>query len=201
MSKIKRYLANYLKKKKWYSILSDAIFVVLIALLIFPSTRTEVASFFIRLTSLPPSTLEVDEQKTVSAQSLTWNFKDMDGNSRTLKSLSDKPVFLNFWATWCPPCIAELPGIYELHKVYGDRVNFILVSTESIETVSGFALDKGFEQLPFYQNENVPREFASRSIPTTFIISKNGNIVLDKKGVAKWNSGTVEELLDELLAE
>lgn len=169
--------------------------------MIIPATRTEVASFFIRLTSLPPSTLEIDEQKTVSQQSLTWSFKDMDGNTVSLNSLSDKPIFLNFWATWCPPCIAELPGIKELHKVYGDRINFVLVSNESRAKVRGFAKEKGFDQLPFYQNEDVPREFASQSIPTTFIISKNGNIVLDKKGVAKWNSEKVEELLDKLIAE
>lgn len=126
---------------------------------------------------------------------------DMNGNLVSLNSMNDKPIFLNFWATWCPPCIAELPGIEDLHNEYGDKVNFILVSNESRAKVRAFANNKGFETLPFYQNESVPVDFASQSIPTTFIISSSGDIVLDKKGVAKWNSDRVKELLDNLIAE
>jgi len=177
------------------------VFVVLIVLLIIPNTRTEVASFFIKLTSLPPSTLDTDEQKYISKESKTWIISDMAGNPVSFESLNDKPVFLNLWATWCPPCIAELPGIYDLHKEYGDKVNFVLVSNESRAKVRGFAKNKGFESLPFYRNESIPDDFSSQSIPTTFIIDKNGKIVLSKKGVARWNSGKVEELLESLINE
>lgn len=201
MNKLESIIKNYFSKKKWYSILSDVVFVVLIALLIIPSTRTDVSSFFIKLTSLPPSTLDADEQISISDESKTWTIYNMDGNSVSFESLNDKPIFLNFWATWCPPCIAEMPGIIELHKKYGDQVNFIIVSNESRTTVRAFTTDKGFNSLPYYQNKYLPSEFASQSIPTTFIISKNGRIVLSKKGVAKWNSDKVEELFDSLIEE
>ncbi len=195
----KRSVDKYLKKK-WYSILSDIVFVVLLVLLIIPSTRTDVASFFIRLTSLPPSSLDVEEQIKIDNQSKTWNLLDMDGNPVSFESLNNKPIFLNFWATWCPPCIAELPGIDELHDKYSSDVNFVLVSNESRAKVRAFAKKNQFEELPFYQNNSVPNIFASQSIPTTFIISKDGVIVLSKEGVAKWNSGKVENIIEKLIS-
>ncbi|MFK5856143.1 MAG: TlpA disulfide reductase family protein [Bacteroidota bacterium] len=198
---IKKYFKNYFAKKKWYSILSDAVFVIIISLLIIPSTRTEVAAFFIRLTSFPPSTLDADERFTISNQARTWQLQDMDGNEISFESLNDKPIFLNFWATWCPPCIAELPSITELHEKYKNDVSFVLVSNESRAKVRAFAKKNGFNQLLFYQNKTVPNDFASQSIPTTFIISKTGVVVLDKKGVARWNSGSIEDILDELISE
>ena len=197
---IKKYISNYFTKKKWYSILSDAVFVIIITLLIVPSTRTDVAAFFIRLTSFSPSTLDKSEQYSINNQARTWQLYDMDGNDVVFESLNDKPIFLNFWATWCPPCIAELPGISKLHEKYKDNVNFVLVSSESRAKVRAFAKKNNFDQLLFYQNRNVPSLFSSQSIPTTFIISKDGVIVLSKKGVARWNSGSIEEVLDELIA-
>ncbi len=174
---------------------------IIITLLIIPNTRTDVAAFFIRLTSFPPSTLDNDEQFTISNQARTWQLLDMEGNPVSFASLNEKPIFLNFWATWCLPCIAELPSIAELHKKYKGDVNFVLVSNESRAKVRAFAKKNGFDQLLFYQNKTVPTDFTSQSIPTTFIISKKGVVVLDKKGVARWNSGSIEEILDELISD
>ncbi len=198
---IKNYFRNYFVKKKWYSILSDAVFVIIISLLIIPSTRTDVAAFFIRLTSFPPSTLETDEQFTISNQASTWQLLDMEGNQVSFASLNEKPIFLNFWATWCPPCIAELPGILDVYEKYKDDVNFILVSSESRAKVRAFTKKNDFNQLLFYQNKSVPADFTSQSIPTTFIINKNGVVVLSKKGVARWDSGSIQEILDELISQ
>ena len=198
---IKKSVNNYLTKKKWYSILSDAVFVIIITLLIIPSTRTEVASFFIRLTSLPPSTLDSDEQFSISHQAQSWQIYDMQGNQVSFDSLNRKPVFLNFWATWCPPCIAELPGIADLYEKYHNDVNFIIVSAESRAKVRAFAKKKNFNQLPFYQNKTLPSDFSSQSIPTTFIINKEGVVVVSKKGSARWNSGSIEDVIEQLISE
>ncbi len=198
---IKNYATNYFKKKKWYSILSDAVFVIIITLLIIPATRTDVAAFFIRLTSFSPSTLDSDERFMVSNQARTWQLSDMQGNQVSFEMLNEKPIFINFWATWCPPCIAELPGIVDIYEKYKDEVNFLLVSNESRAKVRAFAKKNGFNQMLFYQNKTVPADFSSQSIPTTFIIDKKGIVVLSKKGVAKWNSNSIEEILDKLIAQ
>lgn len=198
---IKKSVSNYIAKKKWYSIVFDAVFAIIIVLLIIPSTRTEVSSFFIRLTSLPPSVLDSDEQFNISNQSKSWQIYDMQGNKVSFSSLNEKPVFLNFWATWCPPCVAELPGIADLYEKYGKEVNFILVSNENRAVVQAFANKKVFDHLPFYQNTNVPSEFSSQSIPTTFILNRDGKVILSKKGAARWNSGSVKEVIEQLISD
>ncbi|MCF6171534.1 MAG: TlpA family protein disulfide reductase [Bacteroidales bacterium] len=197
----KKLVANYFRKKKPLAILSDVVFVVLVALFIIPSTRTDVSAFFIRLTSFAPSTLDAEEQFTVNPDALSWPLYDRQGNKTSFGELNDKPVFLNIWATWCPPCIAELPGIHKLYGDYGDKVNFVLVSNEDPEKVHSFAQEHHYDGLPFYYSASVPRNFSSNSIPTTFILDRNGRILVNKKGAARWNSDTTRELLDKLLNE
>ncbi len=148
---------------------------------------------------MPPATLESNEQFTISDQSKVWQIKNENGDPVSFEYLNSKPVFLNFWATWCPPCIAELPGIAELYEEYGDKVNFVLVSEESRSKVRAFAKKHNYNQLPFYQNSYVPNDFASNSIPTTFIIDKEGVVVVSEEGVAKWNSGKIKNVLDGLI--
>lgn len=196
---MKKSINNYFAKKKWYSILSDGVFVVLVVLLLIPQTRSEVASFFIRLTSLPPSTNENEQKVNIALQTAKWQLFDINGEKVNFEELNNKPVFLNFWATWCPPCIAEMPGIKELYQQFGDDINFVIVSNESRAQVREFAKNKDFFDLPFYQNKDVPSVFSSESIPTTFVIDRKGNIVLAKTGVARWNSGRVVELLTNLI--
>jgi thiol-disulfide isomerase/thioredoxin len=198
---IKKYFINYFSKKKWYSILSDAVFIVILILLIIPATRTDVAAFFIRLTSFSPSALSSNEQFTVSNQANTWQLYDDDGNKVPFATLNKKPVFLNFWATWCPPCNAELPGIIDIYEKYKNDVNFVLVSNESMVKVKAFAKKNSFNTNIFFRSSTVPPDFISQSIPTTYIISKNGVVVLSKKGAARWSSGSVEDILDKLISE
>ena len=195
------YFSNYFKKKKPFTIVTDILFIVLIILLIIPGTRKEVSSLMIRLTSLPPSSLDKDEQYSVSQTAMMWELYDKNGQPVALEKLNDKPVFLNFWATWCPPCIAEMPGIADLYEKYKDQVNFVFVSNERPETVEKFALKHHFTDLPFYFTGAVPSDFASNSIPATFIISKKGKVVLAKKGAARWNTGKTERLLKQLIKE
>lgn len=196
---IKQQIKNYYKKKKWYSIVSDFAFVILIILLIIPTTRTDVASFFIRLTSLPPSTLQVENQYKISNDAENWTITTIDGKKIEFKELNDKPVFVNLWATWCPPCIAELPGIIDLYENYKDDVNFVLASNENPQKLKEYIKKKGYPENVFFINSTLPGDFYSKSIPATFIIDNNGHVVLSKKGAARWNSGKVENILDELI--
>ena len=196
--KIKDYFRNYFKKKSLFSIITDVIFIVLVVLLIIPGTRKEVSALFIKLTSLPPSTLDKDEQYTIDARTLQWNLTDLDGNTVTFGQMLDKPVLLNIWATWCPPCIAELPGLIDLKNEYGNKANFLFVTDEPPGKVKAFLQKHGYPQNGFYLSQGVPADFATRSIPASYIISRDKRVVLKKKGAARWNSGTVKRLLDKL---
>ena len=197
----KKLLSNYFKKKKPFGIITDLLFVVLILLFIIPATRKETSAFFIRLTSFSASTLDSDEQFTVNSQTLDWQLYDLHGNKTSFESLNNKPIFLNIWATWCPPCIAEMPSIQELFEDYGDKVNFIIVSNEDPGKVQHFAKEQQFEGLPFYLSASLPNNFSTNSIPATFIVSTEGRVLVSKKGAARWNSGTTRDLLDKLINE
>lgn len=195
----RNYVKNYFKRKKTFSIITDFLFVIFIVLLIIPGTRKEVSSFFIRMVSMPPSELAADNQFTISDQSWNWQFYDMQGNTVSLAAINDKPIFLNFWATWCPPCIGELPGIADLYADYKDKIHFVLVSNEHPDKIYSFAGKHGYENLPFYIHTNTPSDFASESIPATFLISKDGKVVISKKGAARWNSDKMKKIIDGLL--
>lgn len=126
-----------------------------------------------------------------------WELRKRDGSIVHFKDLRGKPIFINFWATWCPPCVAEMPSIQKLYDKYKGKVNFILVSNESGEKVRAF-LDKHDYDFPIYYTlEQTPQVFSSSSIPATFIINTNGNLVLKHFGVADWDSDNVHEIFDK----
>ena len=191
------FVCNYLKKKP-LSIFFDVVFVVIIILLINPGTRKDVAAFFIRLTSLPPSTLESDEQFTLSRQTDQWKVYRFDGQPVSLNELHRKPLFLNVWATWCPPCVAELPAILELYGEMKNKANFVLISNENPAMVKAFLEKNKYPSAPFYFYRNLPFELQTQSIPTTYIIDKNGKVVVAKKGAARWNTGKIRKLISRL---
>jgi thiol-disulfide isomerase/thioredoxin len=195
----KRYFSDYFKKKKPLSIFFDALFVILILLLLIPATRKETAAMLIRWTSFPASNLDSEEQYAISESSNNWILTNLNGEQITFRELNAKPVFLNVWATWCPPCIAELPGIEDLYDQYGDDVSFVLVSNEDPEIVKAFARRKGYESLPFFYAKYAPQDFQSQSIPATFVIDGQGRVLLEKKGAARWNSARTRKLLDDLI--
>lgn len=197
----KSWISNYFKKKKPLSIFFDAVFVLILLLLLIPATRKETAAFFIRWTSFPASSLDESEQYTIQAESRDWQFFDLEGNSYLFKELNTKPVFLNVWATWCPPCVAELPSIEDLYAEYGKDVNFILVSNEDPNTIKKFIEKKGYSDLPVYYASYAPKDFSSQSIPATFIVSNKGKVMVKKKGAAKWNSDKTKRLFEQLIKE
>lgn len=196
----KKWLSNYIRNKKPLSIVSDIVFIILVILLLIPQSRKEVAGLLIRIVSMPPATLQEDEQFYLSPQTLSWSFYDMKGTPISFASLDDKPVFLNIWASWCPPCVGELPSIKSLHQKYGDRVHFVLLSNEEPEVIDQFSSRHNYDMLPFYYYRTIPSDFSSPSIPATFIINRDHKVLVNKKGAADWDSDRVEKLLDSMLS-
>jgi thiol-disulfide isomerase/thioredoxin len=199
LEKIKNRILNYFKTKKLFSIITDFLFVILVILLLTPTTRKPVSAFMIRMVSFPPSSLKTSERFTISPEARQWEFRELSGKTVRFDQLLDKPVFVNFWATWCPPCNAELPGIHDLYEQYKNKVNFVFLSDEAPGTIRTFILKHQYEDMPFYRYNGVPKDFSSNSIPATFIISREGKVVLEKRGAARWDSDRVKTLLNKLL--
>ena len=126
------------------------------------------------------------------AEKADYNFTliDESGNEVPFSEFKAQTVFLNFWATWCPPCIAEMPDINDLFQnMQKNNVRFVLVSEDDdFEKAKRFKEKKGFD-FPIYQlNGSLPRVFFSRSIPTTFVVSPQGQVVMKHASMAKYNT-------------
>ena len=180
---------------------NNIIFLVIIALLIIPQTRQPLQVLlhkgmtYINQSSLIDSeeraTIAYSNWELISDVNTTLNFRDTEG----------KVVFINFWATWCPPCIAEMPSLQALYKDYNDKVVFLFVTSDEFEIVEKFKTKKGFDFEVFKPLNEVPEELTTHSIPRTFLINRKGEIVVDESGAIDWNSKKVRGQLDELLSE
>lgn len=129
---------------------------------------------------------------------------DLQGNQVSFESLKGKVVFLNIWATWCPPCIAEMPNIQRLYdKVASDKIAFVMLSVDEggMEKVKKF-IDKKNYSFPVYMPaSNFPQEFYSNAIPTTFIIAPDGKIIAKQEGMADYDTPEVVAFLQQLAAK
>lgn len=115
------------------------------------------------------------------------NFKmlDYNGNEVTLESLRGKPVVLNFWASWCPPCKAEMPDFEEAYQAYGEDIQFVMVShlawgRDTVESAKEFYDNSGYT-FPIYFDYQFEayNAYEINSIPKTFFIDENGGIVAE----------------------
>jgi len=185
------------KKSKVYNL----IFIVVIALLIIPQTRQSIQVLLNKgiASIVKPSVIESAKREALS--SYDWTLRDISGHNFNFKTAEGKVIIINFWATWCPPCIAEMPSLEELYKRYqaNDEVVFLFVSNEETQVLSEFVTKKNYSFQVHQSLTNYPAEFDVTSIPRTFIISKNGEIVIDKSGAADWSSERVTNTIDELL--
>lgn len=177
-------------KKHW----SNIIFVILIISLLNPSSK----EWFIKTIAFSPSL----DSKVVSLQNSSWELKGLNTDNINLADFSGKVVFVNFWATWCPPCRAEMPAIQNLYDTYKNEVVFLFVTNESLVKVEPF-LKKYNYDLPVYNSlTKIPLELnTTNSIPATYIINKKGDIVLSKTGAANWDSSKSFQMIDNLLSE
>jgi thiol-disulfide isomerase/thioredoxin len=187
--------------------LRDWGFIVLVfGILYITGAYTEVAAFTQRMVLatgiISPDTSMPENEK----QQADYDFNILTFKNEKLdfKELKGKVVFLNFWASWCAPCIAEMPGIENLYNQYKDRddIVFVMVSLDrEIEKADKFIARKDFT-FPVYKPDmstGIPSMYNSPSIPTTFILSKSGLIDSKKVGMASYDSKKFRKYLDKLL--
>jgi thiol-disulfide isomerase/thioredoxin len=129
-----------------------------------------------------------------------WSIKSLDGQDFKMGGLKGKVVFLNFWATWCPPCVAEMPSIQRLHDQSDkEKVRFICVSQEEASKVTKFVKERGFTFPIYTMRGEPPAVFRSRGIPATFILSADGRVAFKHVGSAKWDDKTSVDFIRGLI--
>ncbi|MFT4604949.1 MAG: thiol-disulfide isomerase/thioredoxin [Rhodothermales bacterium] len=133
---------------------------------------------------------------------LRFSVVDAAGDVRTPGSSSGEVRFINFWATWCAPCLAEMPAIARLHDDYTDRVEFIMVSMdEELDLATRFLESKGYGLTPVRPASPIPQSLTTGLIPTTVVVDRNGRIAVHEAGMADYDSRSFRDVLDRLLDE
>ncbi|MDH4129064.1 MAG: TlpA family protein disulfide reductase [Spirochaetota bacterium] len=138
---------------------------------------------------------DVPSKKTLAPD---FSVTDFNGKKHSLKDYRGKIIFLNFWATWCGPCVWEMPSIEKLNKKMAQS-NFVIlaISHENKETVKKFITSKDY-------NFNIligsaSNKYGVRGIPTTFIIDKNGYVLGRAVGSRDWSTNSIINLFKLLV--
>ena len=180
----------------------NGLFFVAILMLIFsPSAKALVIEGLMKVGLFQPNI-----SKPVSTVNTNSNLPDVifespDGKQVHLADQKGKVVFLNFWATWCPPCIAEMPSINKLYNQLKNNNNvvFIIVDADHNFQKSMPFMAKHRYSMPLYKlASNVPPNLVSNSIPATTIIDKNGQVVFHQEGSADYGNPKVLEYLNKI---
>lgn len=131
-----------------------------------------------------------------------FELKDTDGNVIKLTDFKGKIVFLDFWASWCPPCRNSIPAIKELHEKYSKNENVVILainSGEKLSTVQEFAKKQGITYKVLLSDQKTSENYGINSIPAFFIIDKKGNIIKQYKGFYKGLEKEWEKEISSLL--
>jgi thiol-disulfide isomerase/thioredoxin len=189
-------------KKKLYRELSEwGIIILIFAALYFTGLHTVVLgtmqSIVLKTGLIRPN---LNPTGNLGYAEFDFLLKDTSGETLDVRTLEGKTIFLNFWATWCPPCIAEMPDIEKLYKnVEGEGIVFLMVSVDDdFEKAKKFAEKRNFSLNIYAPNSVIPAVFTSRTIPSTYVISPGGKIVMKREGMARYNSRSFRRFLKEL---
>lgn len=137
---------------------------------------------------------------TPDGQAPDFTLESLDGDSFTLSEHRGEVIVLNFWATWCPPCRAEIPGFIDLQEEMRDRgIRFVGVSLDEdgFASVRPYAMDRGINYTLVADRGRVAGLYGGiGTVPTTFIIDREGNVRYRHTGLLL--KGALKSALDEL---
>ena len=125
---------------------------------------------------------EKETEQRISNVSLS----DLKAEAINLEQYKGKTVFINFWATWCKPCLKEMPSIQKAMEILKDKnIEFLFASNESAEQIEKFKAIHDYS-FNYVKVENL-EELNIKSLPTTFIFNSDGKLVFSEMGYRKWD--------------
>ena len=135
----------------------------------------------------------------VAATTLDWAFADLAGEQVALERWRGRLLVVNFWATWCPPCLREIPAFIELQDRYADRgLQFVGIALDQTEAVAPFVADKSMNYPVLVGNEDVVRFMQALGnsiggLPYTAVIGSDGEVLATHQG--EWEAEAAETAL------
>lgn len=185
-------------KKKVLNRVLGLLSLIFLALVLFTPLGFHLKVLVNRVISHNPTPVPEREQQLIA--DYDWDLKTFAGQPYNFTANKGKVTLINFWASWCPPCIAEMPDLQKLYNDYGDQMSFLFVARDQQDHVERFLERKGYDLPVYYESGLVPKQLYYGGLPTTFIIDSKGRIVVSKVGSANWNSKDTRQLLDSLIA-
>jgi len=147
----------------------------------------------------PHMPLMVATGSIIDFKNAQWQLRGINNKIISFADFRGKVLFMNFWGTWCGPCVAEMPSIQILYdSLKHDPVEFLAISDESISKIQEFGKREQLT-LPLFQNVSKPLpEFDFKVWPVTVIVNKSGTMVYVESGSAKWDDPSVIKFIRNL---
>ncbi|MDB5011305.1 MAG: resA 4 [Mucilaginibacter sp.] len=191
---------SIIKKLTLSHLLNGFFAIIIVIIIINPSAKSLLIQSLMKVGFFQPDlSPKVRTDHVATLPELT--LQSSDSKTLYLPDQKGKVIFMNFWATWCPPCIAEMPSINELRKKLKENKNivFIMVDVDHDFSKSVPFMSKHGFGLPIYQaNDVIPENLLGRSIPTTVVFDRNGKMVFRNEGSADYNNAKVLAYLMQL---
>jgi|SRR5690606_6646194 len=192
------------KKSNVSTVISLALGALVLLLLFNPEIKTWVSQGLMKIGWFKPDlAAPVDTAKPADARNLPVWISDGAGNRIDIANQQGKVVFVNFWATWCRPCITELPSIDKLYKQFegNGSVVFAMVDVDGQLEKSTQFMENRKLRLPVHVPAGqIPSDWLQSAIPTTVILDKQGRIAARHEGMADYSRPEVAEFIDQLIA-
>ena len=141
----------------------------------------------------------IPTENRIQIADYNWTLKDKDWNFFSFEEARNKVVFINFWASWRLPCEAELQEIQKLYDEFGDQAVFYIITDEEQEPVEEFMAKQGFNFPVTYRSVGEPAPFEVPDPPASYLLDRNGAIVVFEKGITDWYNQGVRDLFAQLL--
>lgn len=123
------------------------------------------------------------------------SFLDLHENTLDLSLFKERKIVISYWATWCGPCIKEMPSIKRAEKILEEHgYTFLLISDETISKISKFKNERNFD-FNFLKSSKSFETLGVYSMPTSYVFDENGNIIETIVGAIEWDS---EEMITKL---
>jgi len=200
---MKERIKKYWKSKSHFAKFGDAFFIIFVVAMLFPQGRLAIGGAINRVKAIFVEPTVNNDGEVIREGDFNWILQDINGNKVNLNNSKGKVVFINLWATWCPPCVGEMPEIQKLYDHFKDdnNIDFFLITNDKLQKIKPFVTKRGYSFPTYHSLSETPIPFRVRSIPTTFLISKTGKIVLKETGAANWGGKKMVKIVEQLISE